>query len=74
MKVEKGGNKMPQRDWIQGAELIPENQTYKVDGSGRVIIPNHLRMKFNIKQGDRMEYFTSFIDGSWFLCVRLSEE
>lgn len=64
---------MPQRDWINGAQLIPENMSYKVDGSGRVIIPAHLRNKFKIALGDSVEYFTAFIDDSWFLCVRLDE-
>jgi AbrB family looped-hinge helix DNA binding protein len=51
--------------------LIPENNSYKVDGSGRVVIPSYLRSKFRIEAGDQLEYFTSFIDDSWFLCVRL---
>lgn len=62
---------MPQNEWIRGASLIPENNTYKVDGSGRVVIPAYLRNKFRIETGDQLEYFTSFIDDSWFLCVRL---
>lgn len=62
---------MPQNEWIKGALLIPENSTYKVDGSGRIVIPSHLRTKFRIEAGDQVEYFTSFIDDSWFLCVRL---
>jgi AbrB family looped-hinge helix DNA binding protein len=63
--------KMPQNEWIRGALLIPENNTYKVDGSGRIIVPAYLRNKFRIEAGDQLEYFTSFIDDSWFLCVRL---
>ncbi len=62
---------MPQNEWIRGALLIPENNTYKVDGSGRIIVPAYLRNKFRIEAGDQLEYFTSFIDDSWFLCVRL---
>jgi AbrB family looped-hinge helix DNA binding protein len=62
---------MPQNEWIKGARLIPENNTYKVDGSGRIVIPAYLRSKFRIEAGDQIEYFTSFIDDSWFLCVRL---
>ena len=62
---------MPQNEWIKGAMLIPENNTYKVDSSGRIVIPSHLRSKFRIEVGDQVEYFTSFIDDSWFLCVRL---
>lgn len=62
---------MPQSEWIKGALLIPENSTYKVDSSGRIVIPSYLRSKFRIETGDQLEYFTSFIDDSWFLCVRL---
>ena len=65
---------MPQSDWIKNVQLIPENQTYKVDSSGRVIIPAHLRSKFKIEVGDMMEYYTSFVDNSWFLCVRLDKK
>lgn len=65
---------MPQREWINNVQLIPENMSYKVDGSGRIIIPAHLRNKFQIGLGDRVEYFTAFIDDSWFLCVRLDKE
>lgn len=62
---------MPQNEWIRGALLIPENSTYKVDGSGRIVVPAHLRTKFRIDTGDELEYFTSYIDDCWFLCVRL---
>ena len=65
---------MPQIEWINNVQLIPENMNHKVDGSGRIIIPAHLRNKFKIEIGDRVEYFTAFIDNSWFLCVRLDEE
>lgn len=65
---------MPQSDWITGVQLIPENSSYKVDSSGRVIIPAHLRSKFKIEVGDMMEYYTTFVDGSWFLCVRLDKK
>lgn len=64
---------MSQNEWIKGAQLIPEYASYKVDGSGRVIIPAYLRNKFGIDTGDMMEYYTAFIDNSWFLCVRLDE-
>ena len=65
---------MPQSEWINNALLIPENASYKVDSSGRIIIPAHLRSKFKIDIGDQMEYYTSFIDNSWFLCVRLDSK
>lgn len=61
--------KMSPNNWIQGAELIPENKPYKVDGSSRVIIPSHLKAKFDVENGDQMDYYTSFIDGKWFMCI-----
>lgn len=65
---------MPQSDWINNVQLIPENTVYKVDSSGRIIIPAHLRNKFKIEVGDMMEYYTTFVDDSWFLCVRLDRK
>lgn len=62
---------MPQNEWIDAGVLIPENTTYKVDGAGRVVIPSHLRNKFRIESGDQMEYYTTFADNSWFLCIKL---
>ena len=60
---------MPKSSGIQGAELVPENRPYMVDSAGRVIIPSHLRSKFGIEIGDEMDYYTTFIDGKWFVCV-----
>ena len=65
---------MPQSEWINNVQLIPENSSYKVDSSGRIIIPAHLRSKFKIEVGDMMEYYTTFVDNSWFLCVRLDQK
>lgn len=52
-------------------ELIPENLVYKVDASGRIIIPSHMRAKFGIDLGDLMEYYTAKVDDKHFLCVCL---
>lgn len=60
---------MPTSNWITGAQLIPENRPYKVDASGRAIIPSHLRAKFCIQPGDNLDYYTAFIDNKWFVCV-----
>jgi bifunctional DNA-binding transcriptional regulator/antitoxin component of YhaV-PrlF toxin-antitoxin module len=59
---------------IENVELIPERTSYKIDGSGRVVIPAHLRNKFRVENGDYMEYFTAYVDGDWFLCCRKDEE
>ena len=55
--------------WIQNAEMVPENKPYKVDSSGRIIVPAHLRAKFGIDIGDEMDYYTTFVDNKWFVCV-----
>ena len=33
-----------------------------------------MRNKFQIENGDYMEYFTAYVDGDWFLCARKNEE
>lgn len=60
---------MPMSNWINGAQLIPEGRPYKVDGAGRVVIPVHLRNKFGIALSDEMDYYTTFVDGKWFMCI-----
>lgn len=54
---------------IEGVELVPERGNYKVDASGRIIIPAYMRNKFEIDTGDYMEYYTAYVDGKWFLCA-----
>ena len=49
--------------------MVPENKPYKVDSSGRIIVPAHLRAKFGIDIGDEMDYYTTFVDNKWFVCV-----
>lgn len=67
---------MPMSKWINGAQLIPEGRPYKVDSAGRIVVPSHLRDKFDVAIGDDMDYYTTFIDGRWFMCVtkKVTEE
>lgn len=53
---------------IEGVDLIPERSNYKVDASGRIIIPAYMRAKYDINSGDYMEYYTAEVDGKMFLC------
>ena len=54
--------------------LTQENMTFKVDASGRVIIPKYLRSKFNIQPGDTVEYFTAQdFEGREYVCIRKNE-
>lgn len=55
---------------INDVELVPERSTYKVDASGRIIIPSYMRTKFNVEAGDYMDYYTAYVDGEWFLCAK----
>lgn len=55
---------------INDVELVPERTTYKVDASGRIIIPSYMRQKFQIEIGDMMDYYTAYVDGEWFLCCK----
>ena len=41
-KTVNGGKTMR----IENVELVPEHGQYKVDGSGRIIIPAYMRNKF----------------------------
>lgn len=59
---------------IEGVELVPERGNYKVDASGRIIIPAYMRAKFEVEKGDIMEYYTAYVDGKWFLCATKNEE
>lgn len=60
---------MSMSDWINNAQLIPEGKPYKVDSSSRIVVPSHLKAKFGIETGDNMDYYTTFVDGKWFICV-----
>ena len=45
--------------------MEPERKSYRVDGSGRVIIPAHLKGKFDVQTGDYMDLFSANVDGKW---------
>ena len=48
---------------INDVELVPERSAYKVDASGRIIIPSYMRTKFGVEAGDYMDYYTAYVDG-----------
>ena len=52
---------------INDVELVPEQSVYKVDASGRIILPSYMRKKFGVDAGDFMDYYTAYVDGEWFL-------
>ena len=65
---------MPMNKWINNAQLIPEGRPYKVDSSSRIVVPAHLRDKFGIAIGDELDYYTTFVDNKWFICVTKKAE
>lgn len=48
-------------------EIINENVNFKIDASGRIVVPAQLRKKFGMNPGDRVEYYTVFEDGKWYI-------
>ncbi len=65
---------MPTSKWIKDAQMIPEGKSYKVDSAGRIAIPAHIRAKFGIIAGEDMDYYTTFVNGRWFMCVSKHDE
>lgn len=59
---------------INDTKMLKEDKSYKVDGSGRVIIPTHLRGRFGVDVGDMVDFYTACVDGKWVLCVTKSEK
>ena len=60
---------MPTSNWIENVTLIPEGQDYKIDTSGRVVIPTYIRNKFDVDIADSMDFYTAFADNKWFICM-----
>ena len=58
---------------INDVELVPKQSVYKVDASGRIILPSYMRKKFGVDAGDYMDYYTAYVDGEWFLCAKRHE-
>lgn len=48
-------------------ELIDEKVCFRVDASGRVVIPASLRKKYEIAQGDKMRCYTIEVDGKTYI-------
>lgn len=53
--------------------MVSENVTFKVDAAGRVVIPASLRKKYNINPGDRVEYYTTEIEGVTYIAFKKEE-
>lgn len=53
--------------------MISENVSFKIDASGRIVIPSGLRKKFNLNPGDRVEYYTTEIEGVTYIAFKKEE-
>ena len=49
--------------------FINLNANRKVDALGRTVIPSKLRDKFAIEPGDKVEFFSTYVDGVMYLCM-----
>lgn len=54
--------------------LVSEEITRRVDSTGRVSIPKHLRKKYKCNEGDEVEFFTMEIDGRKYICISPVED
>ena len=50
-------------------KMINLNANRKVDALGRIVIPSKLRDKFAIEPGDKVEFFSTYVDGVMYLCM-----
>lgn len=49
--------------------MIDEKISRRVDSCGRISLPKHLRLKYNLDVGEEVEFFTCVIDGREFVCL-----
>lgn len=55
-------------------EMVNENVTFKIDACGRVVIPASLRKKFDMLPGDKVNCYTTQVDGEWFVAFKKSKK
>lgn len=54
-------------------DIVSENANFKVDSAGRVVIPVHLRKKYGINSGDRVECYTIEANGEIYIAFKKLE-
>jgi len=54
--------------------LINEKITRRVDSCGRISLPKHLRLKYNMDVGEEVEFFTCEINGREFICLSTKQD
>ena len=50
-------------------KMINLNANSKVDALGRIVIPSKLRDKFAIEPGDKVELFSTYVEGVMYMCM-----
>ena len=53
--------------------MVYEGITRKIDGTGRIILPKHLRNKYRLIEGTEVDYYTCTIDGKDYICVAAAD-
>ena len=54
--------------------MVYEGITRKIDGTGRIILPKHLRNKYRLVEGTEVDYYTCTIDGKDYICVAAADK
>lgn len=54
--------------------LASEYLTRRVDNTGRLSIPKHLRKKFHCNEGQEVEFFTGYLDGRFYIAISPVED
>jgi AbrB family looped-hinge helix DNA binding protein len=54
--------------------MINEEISRRIDSAGRISIPKHLRKKYGCTEGVEVEFYTTQVDGQWFICISPVEE
>lgn len=53
--------------------MVDEKISRRVDSCGRISLPKHLRLKYNMDIGEEVEFFTCEIEGKQFVCLKAKE-
>ena len=53
--------------------LVPENASRKIDSLGRVSFPKGLRDRFEIMQGEEMEFYLGYVGEDEYIVLRRVE-
>ena len=49
--------------------MVSEAISRRIDNTGRISIPKHLRKKYGCTEGVEVEFYTAEVDGKKFICI-----